>query len=183
MPLSPEWINALISSHRVRIISTPQLLNQITAAGAARVAAGHQMKSLSVVSRFDPPVVHQFRLMELLHALGEITTPIVPNYSDLSSTWAILRYIWAFELPQAGRAASLTLSTAAKGLDFHQKGLLSDQIGVAMTALIMKQLFGMPAAIDISIAVDDPAWHLSPPAGRSPDYLFMTELRTDRCLS
>jgi hypothetical protein len=130
------------------------------------------MKGLAVVPGFHPPVVHSFGLIELLHALGEITTPPVPNYSDLSSTWAILRYIWAFELPPVGIINPLTLSATARALDFHQKGLLSDQIGVGMAALIMKRSFSMPAAIDVSLALNDPGWHLFQQTGRSPDYLF-----------
>ena len=172
MPLPAEWIRALRSRHTISISSTAALINRIQAAQAARGPAAIQTKAVAIVPGFDPPVTEEFRLIELLHALGEITTPPATNYTDLSATWAIIRYIWAFELGLQNIPMPLTLSLTARALDFHQKSLLSDQIGVGMAALIMKRRFAVPAAIDVSIALNDPTWFLFQGSRRSPDYLF-----------
>ncbi|MDQ2918567.1 MAG: hypothetical protein M3R10_01665, partial [Verrucomicrobiota bacterium] len=89
-------------------------------------AAGVPMKPLALVAEFNPPAFEEFHIIELLHALGETTTPPVPNYADLSATWAMVRYIWAFDRAPSGIAAPLRLSPTARTLDFHQKTLLSD---------------------------------------------------------
>jgi hypothetical protein len=173
MPVPAAWVAALRSRHRVKISSTPALLARVQQRRIPRVVAGIPMKPLAIVPGFDPPRYEEFHLAELLHALGEITTPPVPNYADLSATWAVLRYVWAFDRPPAAFASPLTLSATARTLDFHQKTLLSDQMGVAFAALVMNECFAMPEAIDVSIALRDPAWFLAPPATRrSPDYLF-----------
>jgi hypothetical protein len=137
-----------------------------------RIAAAVPMKPLALVAEFNPPAFEEFHIIELLHAPGEITTPTVPNYADLSATWAMVRYIWAFDRALGAIAEPLRLSTTARALDFHQKTLLSDQMGVAFAALIMNRRFAMPNAVDVSIAVKDPAWCLHHESRRSPDYLF-----------
>jgi hypothetical protein len=64
------------------------------------------------------------------------------------------------------------LSQSARTIDFHQKGLMSDQIGVGMAALIMARLFGAPDASDVDVAMSDPAWPIDLVEGSSPDYIF-----------
>src|SRR5439155_27068403 len=78
------------------------------------------------------------RPIHMLHALGRITTPPVTELLDLSSTWAEIRYVWAFQPNRAGlRNRSLRLSSAVKELDSHQKTLLSDEFGVGFAAYYM----------------------------------------------
>src|SRR5690606_35551700 len=107
--------------------------------------------------------------------LGVVTTPPIDNLADICSTWAYYRYLWAFALPDPPcHTAPLCLSTHALAIDFHQKGLMSDQIGVGMAALLMAESFGAPDAADVALAVDDDAWDFT--LGEdSPDYLFFDE--------
>src|SRR4051794_7176076 len=103
MPLPQQWIDALTARHRVRVSSTAELLQGVSTVRAARLVNSPQakMKPIAVVPGYEPPVFHEFQLFELLHALGEITTPPAPNFADLSATWAIWRYAWAFDVPNA----------------------------------------------------------------------------------
>ena len=91
----------------------------------------------------------------LLHAIGRITTPPVPNLVDLSSTWAIIRYLWAFEIPGVSTNPLLLLSSIARQIDFHQKALLSDEIGMGMAYYIMTNFFKTTEVIDVSIALEE----------------------------
>jgi len=108
-----------------------------------------------------------------------VTTPAVENLADICSTWAYLRYLWAFDIPAAGVVdPDLRLSDAARGIDFHQKGLLSDQIGVGMAAMLMGMYLNAPLATDVSVAMDDPAWPIDLQYDTSPDYLFFDATQT-----
>ena len=134
------------------------------------------------VAQFAPSLTVKLAPIHLLHRLGVLTTPVVPNLTDISSTWAYIRYLWAFELPDGTPNDPLRLSDAALGLDFHQKGLMSDQIGVGMAALIMELYFNAPDGTDVSVAVNE---HVLPAAlaeAASPDYLFWNAERTAYCV-
>jgi hypothetical protein len=116
----------------------------------------------------------------MLHRLGVVTTPAVENLADICSTWAYFRYLWAFEIPSAGATNPLLrLSDAARQIDFHQKGLLSDQIGVGMAALLLGIYLNAPLAADVSVAMDDPAWPIDLQYDTSPDYLFFDATQTN----
>jgi hypothetical protein len=77
--------------------------------------------------------------------------------------------------------ADLRLSPAAKNIDFHQKGLLSDQIGVGIAAWLMGSYLGAPLAADVSVAMDDPAWPIALQYESSPDYLFFDSSQSNLC--
>jgi hypothetical protein len=83
----------------------------------------------------------------LLHAIGRITTPVIPKLADLSSTWALYRYVWAF----AAQDNDLCLSSFAKDIDSHQKALLSDEVGVGMAYWLFRELFKAQAVIDVDV--------------------------------
>jgi hypothetical protein len=70
------------------------------------------------------------------------------------------------------------LSDAARHIDFHQKALLSDQIGVGMAALLLGIYFGAPLAADVSLAIGDPTWPIGLQYDVSPDYLFFDVSQT-----
>ena len=55
---------------------------------------------------------------------------------------------------------------------FIKKGLLSDQIGVGMAALLLGIYLNAPLAADVSVAMDDPTWPIDLEYETSPDYLF-----------
>jgi hypothetical protein len=109
----------------------------------------------------------------MLNRLGVVTTPAIENLADLCSTWAYFRYLWAFESPSPNiNKPVLRLSQAARQIDFHQKGLLSDQIGVGMAAVLLGSYLDAPLAADVTVAMDDPAWPIQLQYDTSPDYLF-----------
>lgn len=109
--------------------------------------------------------------LDLLHAIGLATTRPVPNLADLSATWACWRYIWAFEVPAVPGPVPLRLSSVARAIDFHQKGLLSDEIGVGMACLLLGSLLGAPKSIDVQVALQDSAWAITRDLTTTPDYL------------
>jgi hypothetical protein len=130
-------------------------------------------QNLTRVTQFDPHKIVAVSPLELLHAMGRATTPTIPNLADISSTWAIIRYIWAFEPSQGGR---LQLSKVAREIDPHQKTLLSDQIGVGIAAYLMGRFMGSPESIDVDVALRTPIWnHIDQQLATSPDYLFFDD--------
>jgi len=121
------------------------------------------------------PVVPTYMLLRL----GVVTTPVVENLADICSTWAYFRYLWAFDIPAQGTIDPvLRLSEAARNIDFHQKGLLSDQVGVGMAALLLGTYLNAPLAADVSVAMDDPSWPIDLQYEASPDYLFFDATQT-----
>ena len=66
----------------------------------------------------------------------------------------------------------LRLSGAALDIDIHQKGLMSDQIGVGMAALILEQYFNAPYAADVSVVAKERILPVELAGAASPDYLF-----------
>jgi len=110
----------------------------------------------------------------MLHALGRITTPPISELVDLSSTWAEIRYIWAFRPNLRNlNPTSLRLSDAARALDFHQKTLLSDEFGVGFAAYYMARFEGATDPVDVFIAKRNQQVRLQGPRRRSlPDYIF-----------
>lgn len=186
MPALSEWVNALTTPRHVTIESSQALLASIQTKQAqhnARLQArGHLPASskgtLAVVAHFDPRRTVQLEPIRILHRLGVITTPIVPNLTDISSTWAYIRYLWAFEPPDGTQIEPLRLSDAALGIDFHQKALMSDQIGIGMAALIMELYFNASDAADVAVVLDERILPVELAHAASPDYLFSNADRT-----
>jgi hypothetical protein len=114
------------------------------------------------------------RPVDMLHALGRITTPPVTELIDLSSTWAEIRYLWAF-LPNfdGRRLRSLRLNSTVKDLDFHQKTLLSDEFGVGFAAYFMAVCARATDPVDVFVAKRGGQLRLRGNSRRSlPDYIF-----------
>lgn len=114
------------------------------------------------------------RPVDMLHALGRITTPPVTELIDLSSTWAEIRYVWAF-MPNfdSNRLRSLRLNPTVKALDFHQKTLLSDEFGVGFAAYFMSVCAGASNPVDVFLAKRGGQVRLRGNSRRSlPDYIF-----------
>ena len=114
------------------------------------------------------------RPVELLHHLGQITTPPITELVDLSSTWAEIRYVWAFRPNFGGRfRRALRLNDAVKRLDFHQKTLLSDEFGVAFAAYYMDRFEQATDPVDVFVAKRQGQFRLRGNSRRSlPDYIF-----------
>ncbi len=180
MPTLSQWETALRTPRNITIESSPALLASVHAKQArhnARLQArGHPLTlakgPLAVVEQFDPRLTVPLAPVSLLHRLGVITTPVIPNLTDISSTWAHMRYLWAFELPDGTPNDPLRLSSAALDIDFHQKGLMSDQIGVGMAAVVMELYFDAADAVDVAVALDEQVLPVELAGAASPDYLF-----------
>jgi hypothetical protein len=151
MPTLDEWQRALAEPRRVYIESSATLINAVqakhTASDGQLAQTGKtplpRKQNLTVVAPFSPSAQIDLVPAFLLNRLGVVTTPQVENLADLSAMWANLRYLWAFDIPMAGAAGTipLRLSEEAKRIDFHQKSVLSDQIGVGMAAVLLQTNF------------------------------------------
>lgn len=181
MPTLEEWRSAIVTPRRVTVESSPRLIQQVddrhTAKDAQRQQTGKPIPArkpaLTAVAQFSPQREIEIVPLDLLHRLGVVTTPPVENLADICSTWAYFRYLWAFEIPYQGAPSPrLRLSEAARSIDFHQKGLLSDQIGVGMAALLLGSYLDAPLAADVSVALEDDNWPIDLQYDSSPDYLF-----------
>lgn len=179
MPTLEEWEQALSVPRRVHVESSTRLIQQVQQRAAKKdaerqrrgQAIPHRKGSLSEVAAFAPVRVVQIVPAYLLLRLGVVTTPVVENLADICSTWAYIRYLWAFDTT-GSPGSDLRLSDAARNVDFHQKGLLSDQIGVGMAAILLGTYLDAPMAVDISIAMADPSWPIDLQYDTEPDYLF-----------
>jgi hypothetical protein len=187
MPTLEEWEQALASPRRVHVESSPSLLQEVQQRhlkkDVERQQGGQAIPPrktvLSEVATFAPQRDLQIVPAFMLHRLGVVTTPPVENLADICSTWAYFRYLWAFDIPSPGVTNGLLrLSHAARAIDFHQKGLLSDQIGVGMAAVLLGSYLNAPLAADVSVAIDDPAWPIDLQYDASPDYLFFNATQT-----
>src|SRR5215472_8772078 len=181
MPTLEEWENALATPRQIHVESSPHLLGEVQQRIASKEAERQKKgqtiperkASLSTVAAFAPYQTLQIVPTYMLLRLGVVTTPPVDNLADICSTWAYLRYLWAFDIPASGMINPLLrLSDAAQNIDFHQKGLLSDQIGVGVAATLMGTYLNAPQAADVSVAMADPTWPIELKSDVSPDYLF-----------
>lgn len=171
---------ALSEEKEIVIDSSAWLIKDIKKKQLARQKAGYQgpAKSPVAVPQFAKPKTAIIKPFDLLHAIGRITTPILPNLVDLSSTWALYRYVWAF----AEKPGRLCLSQTATEIDFHQKGLLSDEVGIGVAYWLMTNYFGVATPpIDVDVALRHKSFAaalgFSSAAKRkklraAPDYIF-----------
>jgi len=180
MIIPQDVINRLNTDFSVKVVSSPGLIADIQRRQHARtqqlVAKGlpglPTKTAITPIAMFQPSKPAQVSPFALLHSIGRITTPQVPNLADLSSTWAIYRYIWAFDIHGNGSGLPLRLADAAREIDFHQKTLLSDEVGMGMANYIMTNYFRTTSAVDVSLALKTPSWHVIQQGSASPDYLF-----------
>ncbi|MCA9733815.1 MAG: hypothetical protein H6695_05935 [Deferribacteres bacterium] len=174
---SSTWLSNLSKSKRVLIDSSTQTIQKIEQLQKKRNAKGFtgSFKKPFAIPKFNPSTFVEIKPIDLLHSIGLATTPPIPNLVDLSSTWALIRYIWAFN-PDID---NLAVSQIAKNIDFHQKGVLSDEIGIGMAYWLMKRFFGAKKSIDVDIAIRNHGFAEATgfPSARkngnsSPDYIF-----------
>jgi len=86
-----------------------------------------------------------FSLLQFLSSIGTLTTLSYPVEYDLSRIHAFFRYAW---LPAA--PGPLRLRDSISEVDFHQKTLISDELGVGVSGLVASQLFGVRYFADAS---------------------------------
>lgn len=104
MPNLEEWQNALDLTREITVDSTDHLAQTVNSRPRSNSFHGDP-KNAQGIAQFSPPRTVFIRPAELLYFLGRITTPRSDNLSDLCSTWARIRYIWAFD-PDPGTAIS-----------------------------------------------------------------------------
>jgi hypothetical protein len=186
VPTLDEWRQALAVPRTLTVQSSQALVAAVDrlrlAKNRDRRAKGQVVplskRNVAPLPRFEPETEIPIAPIRILHRLGVVTTPPIENLVDVCSWWASLRYAWAFQLPDGGPNPVLRLSTEARAIDFHQKGLLSDHIGVGVAATLLEDL-GCPLSIDVSIAADGAHWPFQIEDDEpSPDYLFFNEDRT-----
>jgi hypothetical protein len=124
-----------------------------------------------------PATSLEFRAIDVLRKIGELTTPQWANMARLSSSWATRRYFWAIAQPRRA-PARFRLNSECRDLDFHQKTLMSDEFGVGFAGLVMERLFNTDAWVDTSVALADSARYQDVRRrGRlQPDYLMWQDL-------
>jgi hypothetical protein len=184
LPTLNDWLNALSFNREIEIISSRSLISNVQQKQLQRSQdfvrqnklPPPMKNNLTPVFIFNPSATVTIQPISLLHSIGRITTPPVPNLADLSSTWAIIRYLWAFE-PAQNQGQQLLLSSIARQIDFHQKVLLSDEIGMGMAYYIMTEYFNTTEVIDASIALQKLPVHLQ--YSTSPDFLFFEDLNKE----
>lgn len=170
MPSSSEWLSALITPRTLVVDSTSATASQVAARKGAPSFKG-KPKTVVGLPTFDPPLTIQVTPFEILKSLGRITTPRVRNIVDLSTTWALIRYIWAFN--PSTNPKDLRLSSHSMNLDFHQKAVLSDDMGVGFAALIVKRYLKGRKPVPASLALKGVlSGIVSQRYQTSPDYIF-----------
>jgi hypothetical protein len=176
MPTVQEWRQALTRQYNLRIESSDALCSEVDAAQRKRNNRG---KSPVAWKPATPWVIAgnqtvPIKPIEMLQALGKISTPPITELIDLSSTWAEIRYVWAFRPDLTGaQPRALRLNHTVKGLDFHQKTLLSDEFGVGLAAHFMEVCAGASNPVDVFVAKRSGQVIPRGIATRSlPDYLF-----------
>lgn len=187
MPTLEEWEHALTIPRRVRVDSSQELIDAVQRLhdikdrklqGKGKPIPDRKT-NLVELPMFSPPRHVDIIPAYLLLRLGVVTTPPIPNLADICSTWARIRYLWAFQIPADNRTTPLRLSEEARRIDFHQKALLSDEIGVGMSAVLLGTYFDAPRALDVSLAMQDPNWRIRQQSDSSPDYLFFDSTQTN----
>ena len=116
MPTLNEWEQALTVLRSITIDSTDGLARAVNRKPQSRSFTGIPKQATSM-PEFSPPRQVQITTSDLLLSIGYITTPRIDNLVDLCSTWAKLRYIWAFD-PEPF-PSNLRLSEEAQRIDFH----------------------------------------------------------------
>ncbi len=179
MPTLNEYVLALTTDRRFTVESSPQLIADVKKAQAKRIVDLAKRKKLppptkpiSRAAPYAPTKEIVIKPITLLHVIGRATTPPIPNLVELSATWTIVRYIWAFALSTSKGTANLRLSDHARRIDFHQKALLSDQMGVGFACYLMARDYQMTAPVDVDVALKQLHWSFRKQLARSPDYLF-----------
>ena len=119
----------------------------------------------------------QFKALELLRKIGELTTPNNINLARLSASWATRRYFWAVHVPRtstAGAVPGFRLSRDARAIDRHQKTLLSDEFGMGFAGLVAERLLHASEFVEVEFAVTNPQQFFGAQAlhRRRPDFLM-----------
>lgn len=185
LPTRQEWLNSLFSDYQISVSSSPKLVSDVQKMQTKRrnkLLQDHKtppdMKRVTTVAMFQLEYPVNIKPIELLLSIGLITSPPVSNLVDICSTWAVIRYVWAFQ-PQRNTFSTphLKLSDEARKIDFHQKALLSDEIGVGFANFLMINYFNAINPVDVSYIIDHSLSYNVYAKGKArPDYIFFDEV-------
>ena len=64
------------------------------------------------------------------------------------------------------------MSDYARNIDFHQKAVLSDDVGIGVAHYLMLRYFGVCGCIDVDVARRSPFWRIERTGSALPDYLL-----------
>lgn len=149
----------------IHTLLTRSVLQIESSAELARAISSRSPSAVSPIRELRPPARERtldlaVAPIELLLALGKATA--VPSVAvtslRVSSLWAVLRYLWAFE-PSPPRAP-MTLSHPTEHVVRHQRSVMSEQFGIALAAWLYEtQIARGPAEIiDAEWAMTSPSW-------------------------
>ncbi len=172
--------------YRILVESSPDLVRRVNLKRARRRrelqrkgAPVPASKNAAVVAELAGSQAWNVRAIDLLRKIGYLTTPSSVNMAQLSASWATRRYFWAVADPGPGAPAvsDFRLSSDARGMDFHQKTLLSDEFGIGMAGLLVEEFFQTDSFSDVSVALGDPAMfqNIVQEGDAQPDYLMWGE--------
>src|SRR5579863_559335 len=155
-PSKKQWIQSLRKNAWINVDSSPVLAKKVEAAvaGLAAKARKEAKPKLAEIPALQGVSPVSLAPIHLLHALAKITTPPVPNLAAFSATWAERRYIWAFDPSRSVAAPWLRLSQYSRKLDFHQKTLLSDDLGMAVACYLTEKFFPVSDITNTTTAVE-----------------------------
>lgn len=151
----------LETTYRVNICSSPAMVARVQTTVEKRLAR-LRARALPEPATKPPAIVPSLqgtdffpiRAIDLLRKIGELTTPAWVNMATLSASWATRRYFWAIDDSPIVRR-NFRLSPDVTDLDFHQKTLLSDEVGIGMAGLVLEQIFDAGSSVDVSAALED----------------------------
>jgi hypothetical protein len=166
-----EWQAALTTPAWIAVDSSAGLIEKVRVRLSKRKSKTPEPKALSPAGLFSDADV-RVTPSNLLHSIGKVTTPAIPNLTALCTTWAEVRYIWAFDPNRAGMKPRLRLSEEADVIDFHQKALLSDEVGVGIAALLVERYGRTDKHAHVSEAGQASKFGLYLRTRLSPDYVF-----------
>jgi hypothetical protein len=162
----------------ISVETSQNIADEVIAAAARRrppLPRGQAPKVPQPFTQFPTQQTLQIRAIDLLRKIGELTTPSTVNLASLSASWATRRYFWAIDDPaNQRRGLRFRLSQDARGIERHQKTLLSDEFGMGFAGLLVERLLSTTRFIDMDFALADPqqyfdVQHVGP---RRPDFLL-----------
>jgi hypothetical protein len=160
----------------VNVESTADLANRVNAAAQARLHLHPKPASAYQPLLGTQPL--NFRSLDFLRKIGELTTPKKINLARLSASWATRRYFWAIHTSNLAPTATerFRLSKDARNMDRHQKTLLSDEFGMGFAGLVAERLLQVDDFVDVEFATSNSTQYFgatgSTTTKRRPDFLM-----------
>jgi hypothetical protein len=178
VPLLPD---SLTTRSAFKVVSTNSLCSSVAKQTAVTRDAIVPVPEMQTYITPAAPI-------HILHALGRATSSL-PALSSagvaglpgllalrLTSTWAVARYLWAFERGDPG----FLLSAATDQVRQHGRSLFSEQLGIGFAIYLVEnhllEPWDFPMTVDIDAIFADPTIGplIAPLDSHRPDYLIHT---------